>query len=132
MGDTVLLEESARGLQRAVQEFYKVCLRRKLRLNVGKSKVIVLERKVEVCDFIMPYRVSVPAVVGCEMPLGGERMKEVDEFKYLGQFCPSMENSTVDNSGHIPPTYLPSDSLMPVIKILYNVFHALWPKPTKS
>ena len=35
-------------------------------------------------------------------------------------------NSTLDDSGHIPPTHTPSDSAMPVIKILHNdVFYAL-------
>ena len=36
------------------------------------------------------------------------------------------KNSTLDDSGHIPPTHPPSDSFMPVIKILQNdVFYAL-------
>ncbi len=36
------------------------------------------------------------------------------------------KNSTLDDFGHIPPTYPPSDSFMPVIKILHNdVFYAL-------
>ncbi len=35
-------------------------------------------------------------------------------------------NSTLDNSGHVPPTYPPSGSFMPAIKILKNdVFYAL-------
>ena len=48
----------------------------KLKMNTGKSKVIVFERKeIEVVDFTMPYRVGVPTV-GCEVVLGGERMEE--------------------------------------------------------
>ena len=43
--DTVLLAESERELQRVVDQFHSVCSRRKLRVKVGKSKMIVLERK---------------------------------------------------------------------------------------
>ena len=50
--DTVLLAESERELQRVVDQFHSVCSRRKLRVNAGKSKVMVFERKeVEVVDF---------------------------------------------------------------------------------
>lgn len=46
---------------------------------------MVFERKeVEVCSFSTPYRVRVPPVTGCKIVLGGERMEEVKEFKYLG------------------------------------------------
>ena len=41
----VLLAESERKLQRVVDQFHSVCSRRKLRVKVGKSKMIVLERK---------------------------------------------------------------------------------------
>ncbi len=40
--DIVLLAESERELQRIVDKFYNVCVRRKLKVNVGKSKVMVL------------------------------------------------------------------------------------------
>ncbi len=44
--DTVLLAESEGDLQRVVlNEFYSVCKRRKLKVNAGKSKVMVFERK---------------------------------------------------------------------------------------
>ncbi len=39
---TVLLADSERKLQRVVDEFYRVCMRRMLRVNAGKSKVMVL------------------------------------------------------------------------------------------
>ncbi len=39
--DTVLLAESERELQRVVDESYSVGMRRKLRVNAGKSKVMV-------------------------------------------------------------------------------------------
>ncbi len=42
--DTVLLAKSERMLQRAVGESGRLCKRRKLKLTVGKSKVMVFER----------------------------------------------------------------------------------------
>ncbi len=46
-----MLRESERELQRVVDEFYSVCVRRKLRVNVGKSKVMVFKRnEAEVVD----------------------------------------------------------------------------------
>lgn len=48
---SLFLGESSRELQRQVGEFYRVRLRRKLKMSVGKSKVMDLERMVvEVCD----------------------------------------------------------------------------------
>ncbi len=41
--DTVLLAESYGMLQRIVDEFIRVCKRRKLKVKVGKSKVMVFE-----------------------------------------------------------------------------------------
>ncbi len=59
--DTMLLAESERERQRVVDQFHSVCSRRKLRVNAGKSKVMVFESKeVEVVNFGNPYRVSVP------------------------------------------------------------------------
>ncbi|KAK3893665.1 hypothetical protein Pcinc_002527 [Petrolisthes cinctipes] len=83
--DTVLMAENERNLQRVVDEFQSVCKRRKLKVNVGKSKVMVFERaETEVIDFATPYRVAVPTGTKCEITLRGERMEEVKEFKYLG------------------------------------------------
>ncbi len=42
--DTVLLAENEGMLQRIVAEFDRVCKRRKLKVNAGKSKVMVFER----------------------------------------------------------------------------------------
>ncbi len=68
-----------------VDQFHSVCSRRKLRVNAGKSKVMVFERReVEVVDFGNPYRVSVPVDEKCEIAMGGERMEVVKELKYLG------------------------------------------------
>ncbi len=53
--DTLLLAESERELQRVVDQFHSVCSRRKLRVNAGKSKGMVFERKeVEVVNFENP------------------------------------------------------------------------------
>ncbi len=41
--DTVLLAESEGMLQRIVDEFDRLCKRRKLKVNTGKSKVMVFE-----------------------------------------------------------------------------------------
>ncbi len=43
--DTVLLAESERKLHKAVHQFHSVCSRRKLRVNAGKSKKVMFERK---------------------------------------------------------------------------------------
>ncbi len=43
--DTVLLTESEGTLQRMVDEFDRVCKRRKLKVNAGKSKVMVLREQ---------------------------------------------------------------------------------------
>ncbi len=40
----VLLTENEGMLQRTVDEFERVCKRRKLKVNAGKSKVMVFER----------------------------------------------------------------------------------------
>ncbi len=81
----MLLAESEGDLQRVVKEFYSVCKRRKLKVNTGKSKVMVFERREEeVIDFNTAYRVRLPAVAGCRIMLGSEEMEEVNEFKYLG------------------------------------------------
>ncbi len=76
--DTVLLAESEGDLQRVVNEFYSVCKRRKLKVNAGKSKVMVFERREEeLDDFNTAYRMRLPAVVRCRVMLGSE-------IKYLG------------------------------------------------
>ncbi len=43
--DTALLAESEGTLQRIVDEFGRVCKRRKLKVNAGKSKVMVLREQ---------------------------------------------------------------------------------------
>lgn len=80
---TVLLGECSRELHKA-DEFYKVCLRRKLEVNVGKGKVMVFEGKdVQVRNLRIPYRVCVSVVGGCAIVLGGKRMEEVKRVYVL-------------------------------------------------
>merc|ERR1712071_700996 len=84
--DTVLFAESEQELQRLVNEFYDVCKRRKLKVNGGKSKVMVFERReTEVIDFDRQYRIRLENECKCNISMGGgERLEEVSEFKYLG------------------------------------------------
>ncbi len=66
-----------------VDQFHSVCSRRKLRVNTGKSKVMVFDRKeVGVVNFRNPYRVSVPVNERCEIVMGSERIEVVKKFKY--------------------------------------------------
>ncbi len=54
--DTELLAESEGMLQRIVDEFDRVCKRRKLKVNSGKSRVMVFERaREQTIHFAKPY-----------------------------------------------------------------------------
>ncbi len=80
--DTVLLAESEGMLQRIVDEFSRVCKRRKLKMNAGKSKVMVFERaREQTIDFAKPYRVGSEGILGCKIWLEKEKMEEVNEYK---------------------------------------------------
>lgn len=68
--DTALVAESEEKLQELCEEFGRVCARRKLRINVSKSKVIRCARVVE------DGRMNVE--------LNGEVLEEVESFRYLG------------------------------------------------
>ena len=68
--DTALVAFSEERLCRLVSEFGRVCERRKLRVNVGKSKVMRCSR----------YRNG----DRMHVILNGEPLEEVDCFKYLG------------------------------------------------
>ncbi len=64
--DTVLLAETKEKLQKIVDEFDRVCRRRKLKVSAGKSKVMVFERaREQTIDFAKPYRVVSEAMTGC-------------------------------------------------------------------
>ncbi len=61
--DTVSLAESEGMLQSIVDEFDWVCRRRKFKVNVGKSKVMVFERaREQTIDFAKPYKVGSEAM----------------------------------------------------------------------
>ena len=71
--DTALVADSEEKLCRFVSEFGKVCERSKLRVNVGKSKVMRCSR------YGNGDRMHVMHVI-----LNGEPLEEVNCFKYLG------------------------------------------------
>ncbi len=82
--DTVLFAESEGMLQRIVDEF-DICRRRKLKVNEGKSKVMIFERpREQTIDFAKPYRLGSEVTLGCKIWIGKEKMEVVNEFKYLG------------------------------------------------
>ncbi len=55
----MMLAESEGMLQRIVDTFDRICKRRKLKVNAGKSKVIVFEKaREQTTDFAKPYRVG--------------------------------------------------------------------------
>ena len=56
--------------QTIVTEFDRVCKRRKLKVNVDKSKVLRCSKE--------------DPVPGLQIQLGGEQLEKVDSFKYLG------------------------------------------------
>ncbi len=67
-------------LQKIVDEFDRVCKRRKLKVNAGKSKVMVFEREREqTIGFAKPYRVRAESTMKCRIRLREERM-EMTEF----------------------------------------------------
>ena len=68
--DTVVVADSERKLCQLVTEFGRVCERRKLRVNVGKSKVMRCTRNEDGASL--------------NVMLNGEALEEVDQFKYLG------------------------------------------------
>ena len=68
--DTVVVADSERKLCQLLTEFGRVCERRKLRVNVGKSKVMSCTRSED--------------GVRLNVMLNGEALEEVDQFKYFG------------------------------------------------
>ena len=69
-GDTVLLGDSEEKLERPVQEFGRVCRRRKLSVNETKSKIMKIGKNGE------ENRVNIN--------LNDKRMEEVETYRYLG------------------------------------------------
>ncbi len=55
----MMLAESEGMLQRIVDAFDRICKRRKLKVNAGKSKVMVFEKAgKQTIDFTKPYGVG--------------------------------------------------------------------------
>ena len=53
-------------------------------MNVNKSMMIFERSKSEVVNTDCPYRVKVEYPIECNIMQNGERMKAVNELKYLG------------------------------------------------
>ena len=68
--DTALVADSEDMLQKLVKEFGRLCERRKLKVNVNKSKVLYCSQQVDV------GRLNVS--------LNGDILEEMDHFIYLG------------------------------------------------
>src|SRR5678815_5066489 len=66
--DLVLCGESEESFRGLVERFGRVCKWRGLKVNVDKSKVMVVSEDSPRCDVM----------------LEGEQLKQVSEFKYLG------------------------------------------------
>ena len=67
--DLILCGESEEDLRVMVGWFAEVCIRRGLKANAGKSKVMVLNGE---------------EILECEIHVDGIRLAHVLEFKYLG------------------------------------------------
>ncbi len=66
--DTVLIAENERDIQNLVSVFDSVCKRRKLKVNVNKSKMMVCKQsRSEVVDFLCPYRVAIESEKECKI-----------------------------------------------------------------
>ena len=68
--DTVLVGDSEQKLQKLVKEFGSVCKRRKLAVNVGKSKVMRIGKNRDENEM--------------NISLNNSRMEEVECYRYLG------------------------------------------------
>ena len=67
--DLVLCGESEEELRGMVGRFVEVCIRRRLKFNAGKSKVMIMNRE---------------EGLECEVHVDGVHLEHVSEFKYLG------------------------------------------------
>ena len=77
--DAVMFVETEEKVQRMVNELDRVCDRRKLKVNIGKNKVMGFETKeYEKIDFGKVYSVQRPN----ELSSWVELKEEASEFKY--------------------------------------------------
>ncbi len=73
-----MLAESERVLQRIVDDFDRVCRRRKLKVNEDKSKAMVFERaREQTIGYVKSDRVGSKAMTSCKIWLGKEKMEGV-------------------------------------------------------
>ena len=75
--DLVLCGESEEDLRAIVEQFEGVCKRRRLKINAGKSKVMVVNGEER---------------LKCEVHVNGIRLEPISEFRYLG--CVLNESGT--------------------------------------
>ena len=68
--DTVLLDDDEKALQRLVNDFGRVCRKRKLTVNVEKSKVMKVSKTRDQNEL--------------NISLDGRRMEDVNTYRYLG------------------------------------------------
>ena len=69
--DLVLCGESEEDLRAMVERFVELCRRRRLKVDAGKSKVIVMNGE---------------EGLECEVHIDGISLEHVSDFKYLGCF----------------------------------------------
>lgn len=85
-------KKSEKELQRVLGEFYKVCVRGKLRVKAGKSKVMVFEgKKLEVLSFSTPCRVNIPFVETKNVRLEGWKCCKRRKLKLSGNLSTILE-----------------------------------------
>ena len=113
--DTALVAVTEEKLQRLVQEFGVVCERRKLRVNVGKSKVMVCSRERQRTEL--------------SVRLKGEILEEVESFRYLGSKISKNAEISVEVEQRMKEgmaTYGAMKSIWKVKEVGMNVKKALY------
>ncbi len=78
--DTVLLAESEKDLQKLVNEFSNVCVRRKLKVyeEKGRRWMIFAKRKSEAIEYVNQYRMKVENHRQCKIRINGQILEEVN------------------------------------------------------
>ena len=100
--DTALVADSEEKLCRLVTEFGRVCERRKLRVNVNKSKVMKCARNGN--------------VGGMNVRLNGEVLEEVECFEYLGACVAANGGIEMEVSHRVRKGYQAFGALKMVLK----------------
>ena len=100
--DTALVADSVEKLGRLVYEFDRVCKKRKLKVNAGKSKVMKSTRDVNACAL--------------QISLNGEMLEEVSKFKYLGSCVEAKNGCAVEVDDKVEKGYQAWGALKEVTK----------------